>query len=120
MIKYRCIYFIWLFFLTILNFTYADDNGKLTFGILPYLSPSKLMDLHKPMKDYLASEIAQGIEFVSAPDFKIFNERCKEYYYDIIFTAPHMARFLELNFGYQRIVMTLHNGHALFLTKKNI
>ncbi len=96
-----------------------SDSNKITFGFLPYFSASKLIELHTPIVDHIQKKIGQEILMISAPNFKEFQKRTKDGKYDIIFTAPHMARLAELESNYQRVYMSTHRGRPIFLTKQN-
>ncbi len=97
----------------------AESPDTIVFGILPYFSPAKLMELHKPIKERLSKDLNEKVSMVSAPNFKKFRERTREGGYDLVFTAPHMARLAELETGYQRVVMSTHRGRPIFLTKQD-
>lgn len=56
---------------------------------------------------------------VSAPGFKAFRDRTRSGRYDLIYTAPHMARLAELESGYQRAFMPTHRGRPIFLAKQD-
>lgn len=89
----------------------------LRFGFLPIFSPEALVKLHKPLKDHLETDLKLHVEMVSSPDFKLFNSRTKNLSYDLIFTAPHLARLAETEYKYQRIAATSHRGSANFLVR---
>jgi phosphonate transport system substrate-binding protein len=116
----RLIYFlailIWFAFSTL---PASASDPKLEFGFLPYFSPAKLMELHSPLKQYLEENLNSRIIIISAPNFKEFQFRTKEKRYDIIFTAPHMARLAEFESGYQRVVMSRHRGRPIFLIRQD-
>lgn len=91
----------------------AETPGAVTFGILPYFSAAKLMELHKPLKEHLSGGLNEKVSIISAPDFKKFRKRTREGAYDLVFTAPHMAGLAELEAGYQRVVMSTHRAQKM-------
>ena len=95
------------------------NSNKITFGFLPYFSASKLIELHSPIVDYIQKEIGQEISMVSAPNFKEFQKRTKDGGYDLVYTAPHMARLAELESNYQWVYMSTHRGRPIFLARQN-
>ncbi len=56
---------------------------------------------------------------ISAPNFKAFLDRTRKGEYDLVFTAPHMARLAELETGYQRVAMSTHHGRPIFLARRD-
>lgn len=112
--------FIWglsLFAFSSFLFLTTTHCETIRFGFLPIFSPATLVKLHKPLKDYLETELKITVDMVSSPDFKEFKERTKNLEYDLIFTAPHLARLAETEYHYQRIVVTAHRGSANFLVR---
>ena len=95
------------------------DSNKIIFGFLPYFSASKLIELHSPLVEYIQKEIDQEISMISAPSFKEFKTRTKYGEYDLIYTAPHMARLAELESNYQWVYMSTHRGRPIFLARQN-
>lgn len=87
------------------------------FGIFPYVSPGKLVQFHRPLKDYLERTLQRPVGLVSAPDFESFVQRTDAGEYDYILTAPHMGRLAEVRSGYQRIAHTLHVVQGIFLAR---
>ena len=108
-----------LVFLNMFTVCQAETADIMTFGIVPYFSAAKLMELHNPLKEHLADSLNETVSLISAPNFKKFRERTHERQYDLVFTAPHMARLAELEDGYQRVVMSTHRGRPIFLVKQD-
>ncbi len=115
--KHIKFYAVWaiilLFMLPVCNLSASD---QLIFGFLPYHSPSKLIGLHKPLIKFLNEDLIETVTMISAPNFKAFRKRTRDGHYDLIFTAPHMARLAEIEVGYKRVVMSTHMGRPMFLT----
>jgi len=94
----------------------VSASDQLIFGFLPYHSPAKLIGLHKPLIEFLNKDLKETVTMISAPNFKSFRERTRDGNYDLVFTAPHMARLAELEAGYKRVVMSTHMGRPMFLS----
>ena len=97
----------------------AGAQEPLTFAFLPIFSPATLVELHKPLKDHLETVLKTPVKMVSAPNFKAFRQRTRDGHYDIIFTAPHLARLAEKETHYRRVVATAHRGSATFIARKD-
>jgi phosphonate transport system substrate-binding protein len=91
----------------------ADEN-RLNFGIFPYADPNTLVRHQRPLKVYLEQTLRRPVLMITAPDFEHFMHRLGSEY-DLILSAPHMARYAELSVGYQRIAMAVHQIRGLIL-----
>lgn len=69
----------------------ASSKNFLVFGFLPMESPVSLFKRFAPLRDYLTTQIDKEIRLETAKDFPSFAKRTMDRYYDIVFTAPHMA-----------------------------
>ncbi len=96
----------------------ARAREPLVFGFLPIFSPATLAKLHTPLKDHLEKDLGVPVRMVSAPGFKEFIDRSGGGRYDLIFTAPHLARLAEKKNRYRRVAATAHRGRATFLAAK--
>lgn len=107
-----------LFFLFFTSSAPADED-VLTLGIIPYVSPGKLIKHNAVFSQYLEQKTGRKISILTAPNFNEFIQRTKNGEYDLIFTAPHHGRYAELHDGYQRIAMTRNNIQGYFLVSKD-
>ena len=115
--KYR------LIFLTIVLFSYSAfvhaTPKRLTIGIFPYASTSKLVSHHKNIKKHLNKSGRYNVSLVTASDLPTYMENLKNFKYDLIYSAPHVARFMEKEHGYQRVAMTTHRIRGVVITRKD-
>jgi phosphonate transport system substrate-binding protein len=98
--------------------TFAKDEF-LTLGILPYVTSSKLIKHQGKLIHYLEQQTGYKISMVTAPNFKSFIQRSNKSEYDLILTAPHHGRYLELKNMYQPIAMTQTKIQAYYVVLKN-
>lgn len=63
-------------------------QGRIVFGVVPFQSPSKSARMFMPLADYLSHKIGMKVDFVVAPDFKVYQERMERGEYDITFSNP--------------------------------
>lgn len=63
-------------------------QGRIVFGVVPFQSPSKSARMFMPLADYLSRRVGMKVDFVVAPDFKVYQERMKRGEYDITFSNP--------------------------------
>lgn len=97
----------------------ASAGEGLVFGMLPYVSPGELARQNHRLKMYLSEALGQPVTLVTAPDFKTFAARTQKGEYDIVFTAPHLARLAQTRDGYRLVARTLHQVQGVFLVAKD-
>lgn len=108
-----------LLLLCLLTLPPTSFAASLSLGIFPYISASKLLRIHKPVADYLAQQLDQPVNIVSAPGFPQFIQRTRNKKFDIIITAPHMGALAILQSRYQPLAVSTNRSHAVFLVKKS-
>lgn len=99
-------------------FATQASNKTVSMGIFPYVSTSKLIAHHKHLKEYIDKVSPYKLSLVTAKNPKIYISRTLANKYDIIYSPPHLARFLEKKHGFQRVAMTRHNVQGIFLVRK--
>lgn len=104
-------------FLSLPTLLIAASN-HLTMGIFPYASTSKLVAHHKNIKKHLNNSDLYQISLVTASDVPTYISNVKSFKYDLVYSAPHLARYLEKKYGYQPVAMTSHQIMGVFLTHK--
>jgi len=113
---------LWIFvistLLTCSTLTKAE-NKTLTLGIFPYVSSSKLITHNKNLQKHINNTSQYRASLVSANDVLTYINKLTKYNYDLIFCAPHLARFVEKKYAYQRIAMTTHHIRGVYLARKD-
>lgn len=69
----------------------------LRVGILPTLSVRLLLNNYLPLRVYLERELQRPVELLTAPDFRSFHQGTTAGDYDLVVTAPHLARLAQLD-----------------------
>ena len=92
---------------------------QLTMGIFPYASTSQLVSHHKNVKKHINKTDEFNLSLVTATDVPTYFKNLKNFEYDLIYSAPHIARFVEKKYGYLRVAMTSHQIRGVLLTSKN-
>jgi len=80
------------------------DKKEIRFGLLPYVSVTRLIKTFLPLKVYLERNTSYEVTFLTAPTFAKFVERTQSHQYDIVFTAPHFALLAVQMADYGRLV----------------
>ena len=105
--------------LTILTtgYVHAKSENAITLGILPYISPGKLIKFHRPLKEYLSRVLGKPVTIVTASDFLTFIQRTREGSYDYVLTAPHFGRLAEVRDNCKRVAASKHEVQGVYLAR---
>ena len=83
----------------------AAGEARLVLGILPILSPERLMRRFGPLADYLSRSLGVPVVLETAPNYREFVKRTAgERRYDLLFTAPHFYYLAQRDAGYRVVV----------------
>ncbi len=102
----------------LIQLTPVFAQKPIVLGIFPYASPEKLVRHQKGLKDHLEQGLGRPVSIITAKNFKVFIQNAKAGAYDLVYTAPHLARLLDQDYAYQRIAMTTHKIQGMFITLK--
>jgi len=114
--KRRSIFF---FILLYISMPAIAEKTALRLGIFPYVSSSKLINHNKSLQKYINESPQFKLSLVSAKNVPSYIKKVKAFDYDLIFCAPHLARYFEKKYAYQRVAMTSHNIIGVYIVKKN-
>ena len=93
--------------------------NELEIGIWHYMSTQALIAEYRPVQAYLQKRLNRPVIFVTANDQKAFLKRTQRGDYRFVFTAPHFARYAELDAGYVPMLRPKRNSFAVFVVDKN-
>jgi len=82
----------------------ATDNPPLSFGAVPYQSPSKMAQIWLPVLKYLTEKSGVPLQFITAKDIATFEGRLHEGEMDITFMNPFLYVELHKTLGYEPLV----------------
>ncbi len=94
-------------------------GNELEIGIWPYMSTQSLIAEYRPVQLYLEKRLKRPVLFVTATDQRTFLQRTQRGEYRFVFTAPHFARYAELDAGYVPMLRPKRNSFAVFVVDKN-
>ncbi len=105
------------FMLLSVSVVYAGD--ELEIGIWPYVSTQTLIAEYHPVQLYLEKRLHRPVLFVTATNQKAFVQRTQRGEYKFVFTAPHFARYAQLDAGYVPMLRPKRNSFAVFVVDKD-
>ncbi|MCX8085926.1 MAG: phosphate/phosphite/phosphonate ABC transporter substrate-binding protein [Rhodocyclaceae bacterium] len=116
MLRWR---FLFLLLLAWAGFASAQTPAVLKMGVFPYLSPSQLIEQQEPLRRYLEATLGRPVVMSSAPDFPSFVKRTQQGEYDLVVTAPHMARLAQKRDGWQAVAMSAQQTATTIIVQKD-
>lgn len=97
----------------------TQAERPLEVGIIPYLSPRVLITHYEPMRLYLENTLGRPVKIYTATSFKQFLLNAQKGDYDLVFSAAHFARMLQLDQKYTPVARYASKNRALIVTSKN-
>jgi len=94
------------------------QEKALKIAVFPYVSPSKILLHNKGLKHFLQKELDRPVSIITAKSSREYIDNVKKGSYDILFAAPHIGRYSEVDFSYQRIAMTKNKIQGYYVVKK--
>lgn len=91
----------------------------LSVGVFPYLSARSLLTLYQPLRQHLEQELGMPVQFYTAPDFETFVQRTHQHQYQVVITAPHLARLAQTESGYVPLANYTRELRAVIVVAKN-
>jgi phosphonate transport system substrate-binding protein len=98
---------------------HAATDPPFRVGVLPTLSAKVLLTNYQPLRVYLERELQRPVELFTAPDFKRFHQDALAGDFDLVVTAPHLARLAQLDGGFQPLATFLLANRAILITAKS-
>jgi phosphonate transport system substrate-binding protein len=94
------------------------QSKPLHIGVLPNVSPKQIHLQYEPMQHYMGQKLDGGVTVSTTQDWSSFYKNVKADKYDIVISAIHVARLMQLDFGLRPIATYQPNIKALLITKK--
>ena len=82
------------------NLARAQTAATLEIGVLPNISARVLLAQYQPMREYLARALNKAVQVSTAPSWTAFHQRTLALEYDVVVTAPNLARLAQLDRGF--------------------
>lgn len=100
--------------------TFAQDAtmpSSLRIGLIPNVSSNVLMANYAPLKNFLLDSGFKRVDLLSSANFKTFNEQTKQQQFDLIVTAPHMARLAQVDYKWEPLMALAPNIRAMLIAR---
>ena len=99
--------------------TELSQAKALEVGVVPYSSARTMVVTYEPLRKYLAQSLARPVELYTAPGFKAFQVNSVRGDFDLIITAAHFARILEMENGYIALARFSAGGRGLITVSRD-
>jgi phosphonate transport system substrate-binding protein len=100
----------------------AQPVVPLEIGLLPNISARTLLNQYQPLREFLARTLQRPVLLSTAPDWATFHNRVAATLYDLVVTAPHLARLAQLDHGWSPLLQWRPDvkGLVVFATARPI
>lgn len=99
------------------EFAHATDNPPLSFGAVPYQSPSKMAQLWLPVLKYISDKSGVPLQFKTAKDVATFEARLRQGEFDITFMNPFLYVELHKTLGYEPLVKGKFKANGIIIVQ---
>lgn len=111
--------FVLLTLLCLTGFAHAASDATLRVGVLPTLSAKVLLTNYQPLRVYLQRVLNRPVELISSPNFQRFHRDTLAGDFDLLVTAPHLARLAQTEAGFQPVATYLAANRPVLITSKS-
>ncbi len=94
----------------------SSPGRPLRLGVLPVSSTRTLLRQYAPVQAYLERALGRSVELVAAADFRTFHLNTQQGEYDLVVTAVHFARLVQMDAGWIPLVRYAALHQTLLLT----
>ena len=93
----------------------AQAGLPLELWLVPNISARILLNQYQPMREHLARVLQRPVHLSTAFDWAVFHGRVAANEYDLVVTAPHMARLAQLDHGWMPLLQLLPDIKAMLV-----
>jgi phosphonate transport system substrate-binding protein len=93
--------------------------NSLRIGVMPTLSARIIATQYEPMQAYLKKKLETSIAISTASDVSNFFRNVQTDSYDVVITAPHVARLIQTQLGFFPIANFQPHAKCVLVTLKN-
>lgn len=97
----------------------TDKKLGIEIGVAPFLPVKTLVQNYAPMRVYLEKRLNEPVTFVTAPDYKSFNERTARHDYPLIITVANSAYLAWAESGYIPLLRPVIYTRPVLIIAKN-
>jgi phosphonate transport system substrate-binding protein len=95
----------------------ARADEPLRVALAPFLSPSALLGVHRPLREHLERSLQRPVEMVTAKDFRALLEAARRGDYDVVQLPAHLARLAMVDWRFEQVAGTVQTLDVLVLVK---
>jgi phosphonate transport system substrate-binding protein len=95
-----------------------SQSKPLQIGVLPNVSARIIATQYEPMQSHLSQKLDRTVTVSTATDWSSFYRNAKADQYDLIVSAVHVARLMQVDLGLRPIASYQPNIKGLFVTTK--
>jgi phosphonate transport system substrate-binding protein len=92
---------------------------QLQVGVMPTLSARMIATQYEPMQAYLSQKLETSVNLSTATDVTAFYRNIQANQYDVVISAPHIARLIQTQHGFKPIANFQPNVKCVLVTLKS-
>lgn len=92
-------------------------TGPLRIVLAPYLSPTLLLTVFRPLREHLERETGRPVEMLTTRDFRQLIEETRRLENDVVQLPAHLARLAMVDWHYRQVAGTVVQLDVLLLVK---
>jgi phosphonate transport system substrate-binding protein len=96
----------------------AQAAAPLKLGVWPYLTAQQALTYYEGLRLQLEKSLRQPVQIETAPSIDVFVERMRRAEYDIAVSAPHLARVMQADYGWQPVARYSPDNTVYLVTRK--
>ena len=98
---------------------HANPGQPLRVGLVPTLSTKTLLTSYEPLRQHLERDLQRPVIMLTSPNFSRFHQDSLAGDFDLVLSAPHLARLAQLDAGFIPLVTYLSANLAVLIAAKN-
>lgn len=93
--------------------------APLSLAIAPFLSPTALLGIFRPLREHLERTLARPVEMLTAKDFRSLCEAMRTQQHDAVMAPAHLARLAMLDWRHDPLAATLDSLPVLVVVQRD-
>lgn len=97
----------------------ADARASVEIAIAPFLPVRTMVRNYEPLRLYLEKRLRRKVLFISAPDYKTYNQRILQRDYAYLITVANAAYLAQAEAGYVPLLRPANSTEPVLVVAKN-
>lgn len=94
-------------------------DAPLSFGVLPYVTPQRLVKTMAPLRDLLAEVTGRPVELRTGPGYRVFHEQTLRGDFDVVLTSAYLGRAAADERQFQMLAQSRYHTYAMLVVRND-